>query len=708
MLSDRFFSTPASGAETLMQLRAKIIISSGLPLLLAGFAAIALLLTVFYRSQIENTTVHLAEIAAKVASEINEANGEATQAAEILAITQSAGLFGERERSIVLASAVLRQFPNLTGAYFGYEPNADGNDSAALSSTIEPASMDANGRFLPYWFRDSTRADRLNMAPLIDMDTSYYYRGIRNLVEEKLEHEGIRLEGGVSAYIEESSRGYSKSTQHIVTEPYLYEGRFLVEYVAPIIIDNAFAGIAGVDRTLNEIDTFLSNLRTYESEHHLLLSGRGRIISSTDEPELRGTLIEDSPYLALARSIWAEDGQRMAQQVIAPQDGDARLIVAERISVGNWTLIVSVSREELLRDFRAVFIQVALITSVGSLIALLISIRLISKPVTRVESAAKIASVIADGDLTQEIDTSSNDETGVLLNSLRDMSNSLSALISEVRGASERISNVSESISSASADQQGVNNQLGNASRHIGISVEQISATSDQLMQTMENVTSSTSEATKIANYGREKLAQMRNTILDFSKAASAISSKLEVISERANNIGTIVTTINRVADQTNLLSLNAAIEAEKAGQNGQGFSVVAREIRRLADQTALATFDIEQIVSDMQSSVAGGVIEMDLFSDQVRHGVDESLQVSEHLQMVIEQVEALRPSLQLATTQVQAQSTDAGEIGAAMAQLEAVAEASELSSGVLDAAVLEFAKSVSSLQRSIDNFKTS
>jgi methyl-accepting chemotaxis protein WspA len=227
-------------------------------------------------------------------------------------------------------------------------------------------------------------------------------------------------------------------------------------------------------------------------------------------------------------------------------------------------------------------------------------------------------------------------------------------------------------------------------------------------MQTMENVTSSTNEASKIANYGREELAQMRNTILDFSKAASAISSKLEVISERANNIGTIVTTINRVADQTNLLSLNAAIEAEKAGQNGQGFSVVAREIRRLADQTALATFDIEQIVSDMQSSVAGGVMEMDLFSDQVRHGVDESLQVSEHLQMVIEQVEALRPSLELATTQVQAQSTDAGEIGAAMSQLEAVAEASELSSGILDAAVLEFAKSVSSLQRSIDNFKTS
>ena len=78
------------------------------------------------------------------------------------------------------------------------------------------------------------------------------------------------------------------------------------------------------------------------------------------------------------------------------------------------------------------------------------------------------------------------------------------------------------------------------------------------------------------------------------------------------------------MADQTNLLSINAAIEAEKAGEYGLGFLVVAREIRRLADQTAVATLDIERMVKEMQSSVAAGVMEMDKFSDQVRHGVQE------------------------------------------------------------------------------------
>jgi methyl-accepting chemotaxis protein len=691
-----------------MQLRAKIILSSGLPLLVAALAAIALLLTVLYRAQIDNTTVHLEDIATKVAHEIGEANSRATEAAEILAVSQTAGLFGDRERSIDLARAILIRFPNLTGAYFGYEPNADGQDTKALSSGVHASATDASGRFLPYWFRDSQQQGQPGLKPLVDMDTSYYYRGIRNFVLEKPEHEGIKLEGGISAYIAESNRGYSANTRHIVTEPYLYEGKFIVEYTAPIIIDNIFAGIAGVDRSLNDIDAFLSSLRTYESEEYILLSGRGRIISATNAPELRGMLVENSPYLSLARSIWSKDGRKTGWQAIDSQSGESRLLAAERVTVGNWTLIVSVTREELLRDFWSVFIQVALIATVGSLIALLISIRLIAKPIARVESAAEIASVIASGDLTHEIDSSSDDESGVLLKALKDMSTSLAALISEVRGASERISDVSDSISRASSNQQRVNLQLADSSSNIATSVEQISSTSEKLLHTMEKVTSSTTEATKIANYGHTELAQMCDTILDFSQAAGSISSKLEVISERANSIGTIVTTINRVADQTNLLSLNAAIEAEKAGENGQGFSVVAREIRRLADQTALATFDIEQIVEDMQSSVANGVVEMGRFSDQVNNGVEESRRVSEHLQTVIHQVEALRPSLQLAANQVQAQATEAREIGMAMQQLGTVAEASDLSSQVLDAAVLEFAKSVSSLKQSIDNFKVS
>ena len=127
-------------------------------------------------------------------------------------------------------------------------------------------------------------------------------------------------------------------------------------------------------------------------------------------------------------------------------------------------------------------------------------------------------------------------------------------------------------------------------------------------------------------------------------EAAGSINAKLAVLNEKAGNINQVVTTITKVADQTNLLSLNAAIEAEKAGEYGRGFLVVATEIRRLADQTAVATYDIEQMVKEMQSAVSAGVMGMDKFSEEVRRGMQEVQQVGGQLSQIIQQVQALAP----------------------------------------------------------------
>ena len=124
-----------------------------------------------------------------------------------------------------------------------------------------------------------------------------------------------------------------------------------------------------------------------------------------------------------------------------------------------------------------------------------------------------------------------------------------------------------------------------------------------------------------MASTGQKGLSGMDQTMRQLAESTESIGSKLSVISERAANINLVVTTITKVADQTNLLSINAAIEAEKAGEYGLGFLVVAREIRRLADQTAVATLDIERMVKEMQYSVSAGVMEMDKFSEQVRTG---------------------------------------------------------------------------------------
>ena len=141
-------------------------------------------------------------------------------------------------------------------------------------------------------------------------------------------------------------------------------------------------------------------------------------------------------------------------------------------------------------------------------------------------------------------------------------------------------------------------------------------------------------------------------------------------MNEKANNISSVVTTITKVADQTNLLSLNAAIEAEKAGEYGAGFAVVAREIRRLADQTAVATLEIETMVKEMQSAVSTGVMEMDKFSKDVSTSVENVGNISEQIAKVIEQVQSLTPRFEMVNQSVEDQSKSAQQISEAMVQL--------------------------------------
>jgi methyl-accepting chemotaxis protein WspA len=157
--------------------------------------------------------------------------------------------------------------------------------------------------------------------------------------------------------------------------------------------------------------------------------------------------------------------------------------------------------------------------------------------------------------------------------------------------------------------------------------------------------------------------------------AAGSINAKLAVLSEKAANISQVVITISKVADQTNLLSLNAAIEAEKAGEYGRGFAVVATEIRRLADQTAVATYDIEQMVREIQSAVAAGVMGMDKFSEEVRRGMQDVQQVGVQLTQVIQQVQALAPRVESVNEGMQAQASGAEQITQALGQLSEAAQ---------------------------------
>jgi methyl-accepting chemotaxis protein WspA len=223
---------------------------------------------------------------------------------------------------------------------------------------------------------------------------------------------------------------------------------------------------------------------------------------------------------------------------------------------------------------------------------------------------------------------------------------------------------------------------------------EQISTTAQSLLDTMNQVSQTAQSTAKSAALGQQRLEETRNSMNVLKEAADAISSRLAAINEQASNISSVVTTITKVADQTNLLSLNAAIEAEKAGEFGHGFSVVAREIRRLADQTAVATLDIEKMVKDMRSAVSSGVVSVEKFSSEVRGVALVVRDTVAQFVAIVEQVRALTPRFDAVAEGMSGQSVNAKQITVAMVQLRATSERTQ-------AAMRDSAHSIDALNES-------
>ena len=345
---------------------------------------------------------------------------------------------------------------------------------------------------------------------------------------------------------------------------------------------------------------------------------------------------------------------------------------------------------------RAAIIGLSLATILGVTIAALAVARTLSAPI---RTAVDVARLVAGGDLGADVGVTSDDETGALLTAIQTMTNDLRGLIGRIQTSSVALISTATAIQATSSEQQQVIADYGASTSEAVAAVKEISVTSQELVRTMTEVNDMAAQTGTMAAEGRGNLAGMDATMRQLAESTSSFGAKLATISERAANINLAVTTITKVADQTNLLSINAAIEAEKAGEYGLGFLVVAREIRRLADQTAVASLDIERMVKEMQYAVSAGVMEMDKFSEQVRGGVREIGDISGKLGDIIGAVQGITGRFGQVTEGMRAQSQGADQIREAMVRL---AEGASRTAASLD----DFNKATTHLREAVGDLK--
>lgn len=669
-----------------MRLRNKILLLAVLPTALV-LALVAVVALHAMRERLLETTQEWVrrevETAARV---IDQDNREAVTTAQIMASSQRNGLFGQRDSSSRMAREILEANPQYIGAYFGYEPDADGTDAAELERLgASNPLIDDTGRFLPYWFR--TPDDEITVEPLVDMESSLYYGGMQQLWRES-----------------------GDEARYIITEPYVYNDlNLIIEQTSPIVIDGRFVGIAGVDRGLDFLEAFLRRLKPFESANLTLISGRGRIIATTlgdvFKADLRTVHIDDlftHEDGRIATDLLIErDGKRVLdpdrqseveeldrdiqerlRAFVASADTNAiqdfetqrtgrRLLgTSARIQTGDWVLILTMGWDEITAPMRSTLTQVLAIAAIGILLVILILVMLANRLSRRLGDVAQTARRVADGDLTSRVVVDAGDEMGALQGAIQDMVSGLNRLIGQVQLSSVRLRSTATEIAASSREQQRAVQEFNAATQQAGAASREIHGTSRELSQTMEELAETAGETERLADGGRARLGEMAGAMERLSASTGSVSASLGEIAQRAADITELVTTITTVADQTNLLSVNAAIEAEKAGVHGRGFSVVAREIRRLADQTAQATLDIERIVGVMQQAVDDGVREMEQFSTEVQERSQEVTGIGRQIEEVITRVAGLTSSFEEVNEGMRSQSEGAAQISEAMGGL--------------------------------------
>jgi methyl-accepting chemotaxis protein WspA len=349
----------------------------------------------------------------------------------------------------------------------------------------------------------------------------------------------------------------------------------------------------------------------------------------------------------------------------------------------------------------------ALAGIIAAMIAAIVVGRVQSRSVT-----APMATIVAalermqQGDFTGRVQMERRDEFGAVSKDLNKLADELTVLVGQVQRSGIQVNSTATEIAATAKEQQSTVNEIAATTAEIGATSKEISATSKELVKTMNEVTAVSEETAELAGSGQSAIGKMESTMRQIMEASSSITSKLAVLNEKTANINTVVTTITKVADQTNLLSLNAAIEAEKAGEYGLGFAVVAMEIRRLADQTAVATYDIEKMVKEMQSAVAAGVMGMDKFSEEVRRGVDEVRQVGGQLAQIIHQVQTLTPRFHTVNEGMNAQATGAQQISETLTQLNEAAQLTAESLRQSNAAIEQLNEAARGLQAGVARFK--
>jgi len=366
------------------------------------------------------------------------------------------------------------------------------------------------------------------------------------------------------------------------------------------------------------------------------------------------------PMMDLLQNQDFAGADRLRKQIMDPaydkasQAIDALIQYAVDTAKTDHERVARLTRSIYVFSFIAIGAGLALAVIVGLLIA-----RSISRGVTALERAA---ARLADGDLTARAELHSKDELGEVGGAFNRMAGDFAAVIGELRHSADKVAASAATLSTTSDRVSGVSRRQMDGAADATHSIEDLNAAVKEIAQRAEGVVTAADEASAMSGKGHRVVIGAVDGIKQVAATVNQTAGLIAALGQRSNQIGQIVQVIKGIAEQTNLLALNAAIEAARAGEQGRGFAVVADEVRSLAERTAGATAEIAEMIKAIQQETGNAVASMENGSQQVEGGVRHANQALEALQQIDASVKQVVEMIQgiAAATRSQSQATEA------------------------------------------------
>ncbi|RRV09125.1 methyl-accepting chemotaxis protein [Pseudomonas sp. v388] len=334
--------------------------------------------------------------------------------------------------------------------------------------------------------------------------------------------------------------------------------------------------------------------------------------------------------------------------------------VGQTFSGGPWTVLSSMPREEI----SAVTWNVGTQLAIGSLLAMLIAVGsaiwLLRSKLRPLSELVQQADALGAGNLSVRSKVTSQDEIGQLAGSFNKMGEALSSMVSHIRTAAQEVSTRAHALSGMSGGAyEGMEQQSGEITSMAG-AVEEFSSTSMNIADNMGNTERLAQENAQQTRIGRTSMEEASSSLQQIATSLNSTATVIDTLGQRSQEIGSIVGVITSIADQTNLLALNAAIEAARAGEQGRGFAVVADEVRSLASRTRQATDEISGMIASIQQETGNAISTMQQGNLLMQEGLSRNAKVAAALAQIDEQSRSAGLQFAAITTATQEQSDTA------------------------------------------------